>query len=132
MPTTPGSTRLRGDYLSNQSLVISPWSLGKSGLSGRLPRNQGRETPLPRGPRERTRATGGLLEHASEFAHRLHPNRSIEPQPVQQGSQMVFLAVYLPWVSAILCTASRGRAEISKFSLIRLGVFEVVRRAVPR
>ena len=34
--------------------------------------------------------------------------------------------------SLISCTASSGRAETSKFSLIRLGVFEVVRRAVPR
>ena len=34
--------------------------------------------------------------------------------------------------SLISRTASSGRVETSKFSLIRLGVFEVVRRAVPR
>jgi hypothetical protein len=34
--------------------------------------------------------------------------------------------------SLISRKASWGRVETSKFSLIRLGVFEVVRRAVPR
>ena len=34
--------------------------------------------------------------------------------------------------SLISRMASSGRVETSKFSLIRLGVFEVVRRAVPR
>src|SRR5579864_4540158 len=34
--------------------------------------------------------------------------------------------------SLISCTAPSGRVEISKFSLIRLGVFEVVSSAVPR
>ena len=34
--------------------------------------------------------------------------------------------------SVISRTASSGMAETSKFSLMRLGVFEVVRRAVPR
>ena len=34
--------------------------------------------------------------------------------------------------SLISRTASSGRVETPKFSLIRLGVFEVVRRAVPR
>ncbi len=62
--------------------------LHKSGLSGRLSlKPTSRATR--RGPRERTRATGCLLEHAAAFAHRLHPIRLIEPQPVEDRSQVV-------------------------------------------
>jgi hypothetical protein len=62
--------------------------LDKSGLSGRLSlKSTSRATR--RRPRERTRATGCLLEHAAEFAHRLHPIRSIEPQPVEDRSQAI-------------------------------------------
>jgi hypothetical protein len=40
-------------------------------------------------PRERTRSTGRLLERAAEVAHRVHRVGSIEPQPVQQQSELV-------------------------------------------
>jgi hypothetical protein len=47
--------------------------------------------PAPRGtwcsPRQRGRSTRRLLEHATEVAHRVHPPRSINTQPVEDGSQ---------------------------------------------
>ena len=50
-------------------------SLHKSGL-GRRPSLKPPSRATRRRPRERTRATGRLLEHPAEFAHRLHPIRS--------------------------------------------------------
>ena len=63
-------------------------SLDKSGL-GRRPSLKPPSRATRRRPRERTRATGRLLEHPAEFAHRLHPIRSIEPEPVEDRSQVV-------------------------------------------
>ena len=63
-------------------------SLHKSGL-GRRPSLKPPSRATRRRPRKRTRATGRLLEHPAEFAHRLHPIRSIEPQPVEDRSQVV-------------------------------------------
>ena len=63
-------------------------SLDKSGL-GRRPSLKPPSRATRRRPRERTRATGRLLEHPAEFAHRLHPIRSIEPEPVEDRSRVV-------------------------------------------
>jgi hypothetical protein len=60
-------------------------SLDKSGL-GRRPSLKPTSRATRRRPRKRTRATGRLLEHPAEFAHRRHPIRSIEPEPVENPS----------------------------------------------
>jgi hypothetical protein len=62
-------------------------SLYKSDL-GRRPSLKPPSRATRRRPRERTQATGRLLEHPAEFAHRLHPIRSIEPEPVEDRSQL--------------------------------------------
>jgi hypothetical protein len=63
-------------------------SLDKSGL-GRRPCLKPPSRATRRSPRKRTRATGRLLEHPAEFAHRLHPIRWIDPKPVEDRSQVV-------------------------------------------
>ena len=81
--TNAAASELRSAAARHQSA-----SLNKSGL-GRRPSLKPPSRATRRRPRERTRATGRLLEHPAEFAHRLHPIRSIEPEPVEDRSQVV-------------------------------------------
>ena len=45
--------------------------------------------PFDRGIDERTRSPGRLLEQPTESAHRIHPVRLIEPQPLHERGQML-------------------------------------------
>ena len=81
-------TNAAGSELRSAAAWHQSASLNKSGL-GRRPSLKPPSRATRRRPRERTRATGRLLEHPAEFAHRLHPIRSIEPEPVEDRSQVV-------------------------------------------
>ena len=81
-------TNAAGSELRSAAAWHQSASLNKSGL-GRRPSLKPPSRATRRPPRERTRATGRLLEHPAEFAHRLHPIRSLEPEPVEDRSQVV-------------------------------------------
>ena len=81
-PSNAAGSELRAAAARHQSA-----SLDKSGL-GRRPSLKPPSRATRRRPRQRTRATGSLLEHPAEFAHCLHPIRSIEPEPVEDRSQL--------------------------------------------
>ena len=87
-----GDASRRSNSAASELRSAAAWhqsaSLNKSGL-GRRPSLKPPSRAARRPPRERTRATGRLLEHPAEFAHRLHPIRSIEPEPVEDRSQVV-------------------------------------------
>src|SRR4029077_2464669 len=61
---------------------------------------------------------------------RVHRSLGINPGTPVSTTTLNRILVATP--SRISCMASSGRVEISKFSWMRLGVTDVVRRAVPR
>ena len=73
----------RGSSVRSAAIPHQSACSDKSGLGGGLPLNPPRRATRGR-PRSKL-ARPGLLEHAAEYAHRLHPIRSIQPQP--RGSE---------------------------------------------
>jgi hypothetical protein len=57
----------------------------QNGRSGRRPALKPAPRAAPRGIDERTRSPGRLLEQPTESAHRFHPVRLIEPQPLHEN-----------------------------------------------
>ena len=93
-----GDASRRSNAAASEVRSAAAWhqsaSLDKSGL-GRRPSLKPPSRATRRGPRERTRATGRLLEHPAEFAHRLHPIRSIDRARAGRGSEPAGIAPHL-------------------------------------